>query len=52
MALSHFSVSLNIREKRISDNMKEETLDPENWYELRALGHRMLDETCSTYIKT
>ena len=44
MALSPFSVRLNIREKRISDNMKEETLDPENWGELRALGHRMLDD--------
>jgi len=25
-------------------NSKEETLDPENWDEIRALGHRMLDD--------
>lgn len=29
----------------------EETLDPENWDELRALGHRMVDEVL-TYLQT
>lgn len=28
----------------MSGDWKEETLDPENWDEMRALGHRMLDD--------
>ena|SRR5882724_5032806 len=28
----------------MKEDMKEETLDPENWEELRQLGHQMVDD--------
>jgi glutamate/tyrosine decarboxylase-like PLP-dependent enzyme len=38
----------------MSSEWKEETLDPENWDEMRALGHRMLDDVmnCLENIRT
>lgn len=32
-------------------NFEEESLDPQNWDELRALGHRMVDDML-TYLQT
>jgi len=35
----------------LPETMQEESLDPEDWNELREIGHRMLDDML-TYLET
>jgi glutamate/tyrosine decarboxylase-like PLP-dependent enzyme len=44
MGLSSFSYYLRIKVEQMSMDWKEETLDPDNWDEMKALGHRILDD--------
>ncbi len=37
--------------KQPSDITKEETLDPDDWASMRALGHRILDDALN-YVET
>ena len=40
-----------MRGKKLGEELKEDTLDPVDWEEMTALGHRMLDDMME-YLKT